>query len=151
MKYEDFNQKDDGIRAGILDENYRDADSEKLMIDVPGKGSTIFENELAALFCVLLCNEQTYERAVSPSTGSSMFRPRLRPSARLATKIDKRVPDSKADSSNEKDWRKKFLSQDSPLAAQHGMHTSLWSLYKDIYICEKFEKLLKTSTLLHVI
>lgn len=33
MKYEDFNQKDDGIRARILDENYRDADSEELMID----------------------------------------------------------------------------------------------------------------------
>lgn len=32
VKYEDFNQKDDGIRAGISDENYRDADSEELMI-----------------------------------------------------------------------------------------------------------------------
>lgn len=33
VKYEDFNQKDDGIRARISDENYRDADSEELMID----------------------------------------------------------------------------------------------------------------------
>jgi len=60
VKYEDFNQKDDGIRAGISDENYRDADSEELMIDgLDGEGSTIFENELAAIFRVPLCNERT--------------------------------------------------------------------------------------------
>lgn len=42
VKYEDFNQKDDGIRARISwNENYRDADSEELMIDAlasAGKG-----------------------------------------------------------------------------------------------------------------
>lgn len=65
VKYEDFNQKDDGIRAGISDENYRDADSEELMIDaLDGEGSTILENELAAIFCVPLYNERTYERGV---------------------------------------------------------------------------------------
>lgn len=57
VKYEDFNQKGDGIRARISNENYRDTDSEELMIDATAERSTILENELAAIFCVLLYNE----------------------------------------------------------------------------------------------
>jgi len=90
VKYEDFNQKDDGIRARISDENYRDADIEELMIDATGEGSTILENELAAIFCVLLCNERTYKCTAFQVCQCPTAIPSVC-ATRLATKIDKRA------------------------------------------------------------
>lgn len=110
VKYEDFNQKGDGIRARISNENYRDTDSEELMIDATAERSTILENELAAIFCVLLCNERTYERTTSQACQCSTAIPSVC-ATRLATKIDKR-PGLYSDRATKKETfkRKEFFS-----------------------------------------
>lgn len=89
VKYEDFNQKGDGIRARISDENYRDADSEELMIDATGewgrRSLKMSWPRYSVSFCVT--NERMNVRrpgfvnAAIPSVCAT----------RLATKIDKRA------------------------------------------------------------
>lgn len=127
VKYEDFNQKGDGIRARISDENYRDADSEELMIDATGEGSTILENELAAIFCLLLCNERMYECTVSRVCQCSAAIPSVC-ATRLITKIDKRAG-FQSDRATRKNIREKRIPS---LLSLSMFRVSFQNLHRDI-------------------